>query len=849
MSCKRVFRPFQGAAASATPAAATQGIAFSHRVAASPPLLSRIERGETEWLLRFFDLKRDPFADAPEEECFYTNAAIRQVYQELITTIVERPGIAVLTGEAGIGKTILRRRLCNELRVSGHLVARGRAGLIFDELIAAIAKAMRVPDGIEGRTGWLRKFGENVERSRGAWPPVLAIDGAEGLGGDVIANLSKLLAGPADRSLRILLCGRMELATRLDLPVFTELKGMLSASCRLERLADDDAASYIFHRLRHAGRRGSTLFSPAAIDTVVVQAAGLPRSINRLCAQSLIAAAAAGKPIITSEIVEKAAEDLKPKSSTPLRAELGSSSARHNRAIVTTVVAAGIVAAGIVIYSVREQAPDAVALASSLPETGSFQRGTTVTHQMAAIPVEGNAVPRERRSGNAELVRDRSEAEPQLEQAVEVVSDELGAMPAGTSPQPAILAPEWQNSWHPADPCREARVASNSSGRCSNSPDNDVRGTMADGRPFAPENEWSSEPPGKASSVLGTGPSTPVDTYPRAFVLSPGTTEASDLIGQAQATLSARPGKPQEVLRFSELTRLAEMDIENAAPVATMARRHTDTEIAATAAPELSSDAGLGGSGSEEPSAAAETSKTEYWEQAQPEQTSGDEEAVAAESSRDVPPPAGDGTPSTGDLGQVQVADPSELDGLKGNGNEKGSVTPVAAESAWPAETSGASMQGSAIPQPVRTDAAPSIAASAGQQAQVGEVGEAGNASPPEAGPQSSVAPKAASAATMPAASRMPAETMAALMKRGDELLRIGDISAARLAYERAASGGSARAMTALGMTHDPSFLSGANARGIQPDPAIATEWYRRAAALGDAEAAARIQQLSALPR
>ena len=86
-------------------------------------------------------------------------------------------------------------------------------------------------------------------------------------------------------------------------------------------------------------------------------------------------------------------------------------------------------------------------------------------------------------------------------------------------------------------------------------------------------------------------------------------------------------------------------------------------------------------------------------------------------------------------------------------------------------------------------------------------------------------------------------------MKRGDELIGIGDISGARLVYERAAAGGSAKAMTALGMTHDPGFLGRANARGIRPDPVIAAEWYRKAAALGDAEAAARMQQLSAVPR
>src|SRR5260370_42505426 len=64
------------------------------------------ESGEMEFLLRFFDLKQAPFLDAPEDGFFYTNPAIRQIYRELINGLVERPGIAALTGEAGSGKSI-----------------------------------------------------------------------------------------------------------------------------------------------------------------------------------------------------------------------------------------------------------------------------------------------------------------------------------------------------------------------------------------------------------------------------------------------------------------------------------------------------------------------------------------------------------------------------------------------------------------------------------------------------------------------------------------------------------------------------------------------------------------------
>ena len=78
-------------------------------------------------------------------------------------------------------------------------------------------------------------------------------------------------------------------------------------------------------------------------------------------------------------------------------------------------------------------------------------------------------------------------------------------------------------------------------------------------------------------------------------------------------------------------------------------------------------------------------------------------------------------------------------------------------------------------------------------------------------------------------------------------MLSLGDISAARLLYERAAALGSARAATAVGKTFDPAFLATIHASGIPPDPAAAASWYRKAAALGDSEAADRLARLTAV--
>jgi type II secretory pathway predicted ATPase ExeA len=79
---------------------------------------------------------------------------------------------------------------------------------------------------------------------------------------------------------------------------------------------------------------------------------------------------------------------------------------------------------------------------------------------------------------------------------------------------------------------------------------------------------------------------------------------------------------------------------------------------------------------------------------------------------------------------------------------------------------------------------------------------------------------------------------MTALMKRGEQSLSLGDIAAARLLFQRAAEAGNARAAVALGRTYDPDFLASGSAPGEKPDPARATEWYRKAAAMGDAQAA-----------
>ena len=77
----------------------------------------------------------------------------------------------------------------------------------------------------------------------------------------------------------------------------------------------------------------------------------------------------------------------------------------------------------------------------------------------------------------------------------------------------------------------------------------------------------------------------------------------------------------------------------------------------------------------------------------------------------------------------------------------------------------------------------------------------------------------------------------AALMERGRDLLRNGDVASAQLAFRRLAEAGKADAALALATTYDPRYLLEHNLVGIVGDEAKARAWYRRAKEPGSIEA------------
>src|SRR5262249_33745908 len=107
---------------------------------------------------------------------------------------------------------------------------------------------------------------------------------------------------------------------------------------------------------------------------------------------------------------------------------------------------------------------------------------------------------------------------------------------------------------------------------------------------------------------------------------------------------------------------------------------------------------------------------------------------------------------------------------------------------------------------------------------------------------RTAVAPAAEQNVT--ASDQRDADEILVLLNRGQELMRHGDLAAARLVLRHAADAKNAEAALTLGATYDPIILRELRVYGLSADVGMARTWYEKAKELGSPEAARRLDKL-----
>jgi general secretion pathway protein A len=140
---------------------------------------------------------------------------------------------------------------------------------------------------------------------------VLIIDEAQGLSPHVLEEIRLLSNFESDtaKQLQIVLTGQPELREVLNNTDLRQLKQRVALRCVIKPLPNvEETDRYITSRLLVAGAERTDIFSPGAIDYIFRCSEGIPRNINNLCDNALLAGFAAGESTVGRSTIEEVAE-------------------------------------------------------------------------------------------------------------------------------------------------------------------------------------------------------------------------------------------------------------------------------------------------------------------------------------------------------------------------------------------------------------------------------------------------------------------------------------------------------------------------------------------------------------
>jgi type II secretory pathway predicted ATPase ExeA len=152
-----------------------------------------------------------------------------------------------------------------------------------------------------------------IERLKAGHIVTLLIDEAQNLCDEALEGLRLLsnLETDTAKLIQIVLMGQPELEDKLDHIKLRQLKQRITLHCRLAPLKKDEVGPYIVFRLEAAGYQGKRLFQSKAVEAIALYSKGIPRLVNIMCDNALLAAFARGKREISAEIINEVAVDLR----------------------------------------------------------------------------------------------------------------------------------------------------------------------------------------------------------------------------------------------------------------------------------------------------------------------------------------------------------------------------------------------------------------------------------------------------------------------------------------------------------------------------------------------------------
>lgn len=262
----------------------------------------------------FYGLTENPFSLSPDPQYLYLTPRYKEAMAQLFYGVWERKGFMVLIGEVGTGKTLLLNWMLNMFAENNILSA-----YIFNPVMTAtdMFEYISADFGLECNAGsksqfLMQLYSLLIDLFGRAKTAVLIIDEAQNLSFEILEELRMLsnLETGKQKLLQIVLAGQPELGVKLNHPAMRQLKQRVALRCMLKPLTLVETQDYIYTHLVIAGLKSPSLFNNDAVDKIHSLSGGIPRIINNICDNALLAGYAYNKPIIDKAIIGEVADDL-----------------------------------------------------------------------------------------------------------------------------------------------------------------------------------------------------------------------------------------------------------------------------------------------------------------------------------------------------------------------------------------------------------------------------------------------------------------------------------------------------------------------------------------------------------
>lgn len=263
--------------------------------------------------LYHFGLRELPFTLTPNTQFYLGLESHNEALAVLTTALKSGEGFIKVCGEVGTGKTLLCRKVLNELPEHFVTAYIPNPYLKPDELRRAVAVELGVKQAQRMSTQLLTQRIQNrlLELHGQGHSVVLILDEAQALPAESLEALRLFtnLETETRKLLQVVLFAQPELDQRLAEQQFRQLKQRITFSYRLRSLTANEVEHYIQHRMKVAGYKGASLFSSGICQKITKASQGIPRLVNILCHKTLMLSFGQGQYLISKAHVKAAIAD------------------------------------------------------------------------------------------------------------------------------------------------------------------------------------------------------------------------------------------------------------------------------------------------------------------------------------------------------------------------------------------------------------------------------------------------------------------------------------------------------------------------------------------------------------